>query len=190
MAQIIDLEQVETPVDETFFVDTNVWFWFYAASKGIRPGFEPEEYQLQNYPKFIEEILNAGNRLVHCPLNLAELSNTIENSELALHRKYHQDPNFSKKRFRGVKTERAMVVKEIETAWKQVCSMSNCLQVQLDSVSATDCIDLLRQSLLDTYDAFYCQILGKEGVLNIITDDGDFSTTDGFNIYTSNRRLL
>jgi hypothetical protein len=45
-------------------------------------------------------------------------------------------------------------------------------------------------TFLVDYDLFILETLKKEGITNIITDDGDFATVSGITVFTANRNLI
>ena len=49
-----------------------------------------------------------------------------------------------------------------------------------------ECIETLNKHRCDVFDFAIVSYYKENGYLNIITDDGDFSTIDGINLYTAN----
>jgi len=186
---IKDICEVEPQEGESYFVDTNVWFWMtYVSSKDMSIPNNPEEYQVRDYSNFIEKALGVRAKLYHCALTLAELTNIIENTEWKLYKQYNKD--ISRKRFRSIRQERKAVVKEVDIAWGAINSISKCLNVNLDSRFTMESHKIYTGSLLDSYDSFFAQFMNENGIQNIITDDSDFKTLSGKNIFTSNPRVL
>ena len=58
MAQILAIDKTRPIKNERYLIDTNVWFWFtYVASKQIILPNHPSQYQIKEYPLFIESLL-------------------------------------------------------------------------------------------------------------------------------------
>ena len=73
-----NINKVAVKGKEKYFIDTNVWFWFVGGGVNGQSG---KAYQILDYPKFIERILDAGARMYHSSLTLAELAHIIEREE-------------------------------------------------------------------------------------------------------------
>jgi predicted nucleic acid-binding protein len=171
---------------DKIFVDTNIWFWItYAASKEL----SNTRYQTRVYPEFIEKVLNEGASLYHCPLILSELANIIERTEWGIF-KSSNDNELSRKQYRKIESEREKVMIEIESAWSAICEVSTCLDLHMNKKFADDSFIILSSSKLDPYDAFYFKLMEQENITQILTDDGDFSTTTVGTIFTANDRML
>jgi predicted nucleic acid-binding protein len=190
MHSVHDISKYSPTHTDKFFVDTNVWFWFtYAGSKEITTDSAPVRYQIEKYPKFIEAVLDAGARLFHCSLTLAEISNVIENTEYELYCK-SKGVSISKKNFRRIPEERTKVMKEIETAWRSIKSVSENLDAKLCRDFNEEAISLLKKSYVDANDAFFINVMKQNSIQFILTDDNDFSTLDTSKIFTANNKTL
>lgn len=191
MAQIIDLASYKPIKGERYFIDTNVWFWAtYVPSKQTALPQQPQQYQLTDYPEFLERAISNGAQLCHCPLTLAELANVIENTELDFYRQAIGNERFEKKEFRREKNERQDVLKEINVAWKTINSMSKCIDIKLDSHFVDKGSQILNEGTVDPFDAFFIQIMRNNNIDYIVTDDQDFCTINKQIIITSNRKSL
>jgi predicted nucleic acid-binding protein len=191
MANVINLNKHTPQKGERFFVDSNVWYWTtYVASREMPLPKSPREYQIQDYPAFLEAALDNGAELYHCPLTLAELANIIEISELDIFNQYNHDKKVRRKAYRNISAERKGVLKEIEVAWDAINAMSTCVEISLDLKFIQETQDILEKSVLDPYDSFFVQIMKKYDFENIITDDGDFCSFKGPTVFTSNNRYL
>jgi len=191
MSQTFCISSYKPRKGEKFFVDTNVWFWTtYAASKTFEMTRKPEHYQLSDYPAFLQRALNDGVSLCHCPLTLAELANTIENTELDIYRKNIGKPYFEKKEFRRIVEKRKAVLDEIEIAWKTICAMSTCIDVKLDNTFVEQGKALLNEGLIDPLDAYFIQTMRQHKIDYVVTDDHDFSTIRQLMLLTANQKAL
>ncbi len=171
---------------DKIFVDTNVWFWFtYASSKEL----SNTRYQTRVYPQFIEKVLDEGACLYHCPLILSELANIIERTECEIFNSTNNQ-EISRKQYRKIESERQKVMMEIKSAWSVICGVSTCLDLRMNKKFADDSFTILNNSTLDPYDAFYFKLMEQEQITQILTDDGDFSTTSIDTIFTANNGML
>ncbi len=182
----------EIPVHtDRYFVDTNVWFWFtYCASKEIEISGAPQRYQLEKYPDFVEKVLGSGAKIYHCPLVYTELANIIERTEYEIYKASNSGVAKTRKEFRSDSECRKAVVEEIKMAWDTINSISNSLSFSLNNTIVNDVHSLFEESALDAYDAFYCYLMEKSDIKKIITDDADFNSVEGQELYTANRRIL
>lgn len=191
MAQIIDLNHNKPMKGERYFVDTNVWFWStYVASKDMQLPNHPQDYQLSDYPRFLEDALNFNCTLCHSPLTFAEISNIIENTELAIYQETPGNRHCTKKEFRGDEQQRQNVLKEINMAWDIIQSMSECIDTNLNASFTEGAKNIMAASKLDPFDAFFTQIMRDTRIDCIISDDHDFCTYNDHIVVTANRRAL
>lgn len=182
----IDIKNESPKKDDSYFVDTNVWFWFtYASSKSFL-AHEPHEYQKTFYPNFIESALNKGAQLFYSPLTLVELSNLIERSEWNIHKLLQQNDCIPLKTFRKAEEHRKSVLEEINTAWATIKTMAKPLPLTVDESLPDSFIDIISKYKIDGYDALFFYAMTENGIQNIITDDKDFRNIDKelLNVYT------
>ena len=66
--------------------------------------------------------------------------------------------------------------------------MSECLDITLNENLADGAIKVMGNTLLGPYDAFYIDSMSTYEIKNIITDDGDFISTD-ISVFTANNRV-
>lgn len=190
MTDVYKISDVSPNRKDRYFVDTNVWFWFtYCSSREIYGDYKPQRYQVDKYPQFVEKVLDEGAKLYHCPLVFSELANIIEKTEHEIYNLESSSKKISRKEFRAIPAERKKFVEELRQAWRVVSSVSNCIKVNLDEDIVNSTSSVLEESSLDAYDAFYFNIMKREGIDRIITDDRDFATTDVGSIYTANDRM-
>lgn len=182
---------VEEPVrTDRYFVDSNVWFWFtYCASREIEINDAPRRYQLEKYPEFLQKVLDSGAKIYHCPLVYAELANIIERTEYEIYKATNSGVVKTRKEFRSDSGRRKAVVDEIKMAWDTINSISNSLSFSLNNAIVEGVHSLFENSALDAYDAFYCYLMEKSDIKKIITDDADFNSVEGQELYTANRRI-
>jgi predicted nucleic acid-binding protein len=193
-AQVVDIT-VDTPKPEdVFLVDTNVWYWmtYTRASQNTRP---PLPYQSMLYPKYTNDALSIGSKIFKSGLTLAELTHLIERSEYEIfamaNRAIFPDPKKFNKEFRhSYNAERSQVVAEIQAAWSQVTSMAHPLTLTIDSSTASAALFRLQTEKVDGYDLYILESMKNNGVVQIITDDGDYATVTGIQVFTANTKII
>lgn len=174
---------------ERFLVDTNVWYWYtYCASKEIT--IKARRYQLDDYPEFIEKVLDVGAKIFHSPLTFCELANVIENTEFERFKIENSDQSVSRKEFRNISACRKKVVEEIDVAWKSVSSVSTSLNFSITEQVVLGAKGFFESAEIDPYDTLSICFMKEFNISKIITDDRDFHQIEIGEIYTSNRRIL
>lgn len=193
-AEVVDITTDTPKAGDTFLVDTNVWYWmtYSRASQRVR---SPAYYQTSNYPYYCNAALRAGARIFQSSLSLAELAHLIEQSEYEIFAQANPAifPNPSKfdKNFRHDRiNEREQAISEIKAAWAQVVSLAEPLTSTIDLHITTNVLNRLQTEKVDGYDLFILESMRIHGVVQVITDDGDFSTVPGIQVFTANRNVL
>ena len=183
-AQVVDI-QADTPkATDVFLVDTNVWFWISYANAGGAP------YQTRNYPPFVSSAIRIGAKLLRCELSLAELAHRIEQTELEI---YQQSGGVSlkPKEFRhNYPAERTRIVAEVRTAWATVKTMAQPLSVTVDEPTADMALANLQGQQVDGYDLFILEAAKQGQIDKVLTDDGDYCTVPGIQVFTANRNVI
>jgi hypothetical protein len=64
------------------------------------------------------------------------------------------------------------------------------LTVTIDSPTATAALNRLQTEQVDGYDLFILESMRSNGVVQVITDDGDFATVPGIQVFTANRNVI
>jgi predicted nucleic acid-binding protein len=179
----LDIRKKEPEKGDIFFVDTNVWYWTtYAASKQFFTK-APKDYQIELYPNFIEKALTNEASLYYSPLTLIELTSLIERSEFEVFKAFEGDPNYPLKRFRNNDKQRRAVLEELRTAWGQIQAMAEELPATIEAGLSDTLISMIESNRIDGYDALYIKFMQDNQIPNIITDDKDFRSIDGVNLY-------
>lgn len=193
-AQVIDIS-VDTPKSEdVFLVDTNVWYWmtYTRASQSVR---RPAQYQSTSYPSYTNAALGAGARIFQSGLTLAELTHLIERAEFEIFAManpgiFPNPKNFNKDFRHSCNAEHAQVVAEIQSAWSQVTSLADPLTLTIDAPTTAAALNRLHTEKVDGYDLFILEAMEHHGVVQLITDDGDFATVPGIQVFTANRNVI
>ncbi|HQK87188.1 MAG TPA: PIN domain-containing protein [Acidobacteriota bacterium] len=187
-AEVVDISADTPKTEDAFLVDTNVWYWltYSRASQSARP---PAYYQTSNYPNYTNAALGAGARIFQSGLSLAELTHLIEKAE----REIYEATNgqIGTKEYRhNLPAERAQVFAEVQAACGLVTTLAEPLTVTIDSPTATSALNRLQTEKVDGYDLFILESMRSHGVVQVITDDGDFATVPGIQVFTANRNVI
>jgi len=145
-------------------------------------------YQVNVYPNYLKKIRSVNCKILRCNLILAELAHLIEDTEYKIFcdNNGYTTQNFSKKEFRhNHHQERSQVTQEIENAWNTIQRFSTLFSFTIDETTANTFITDLKNHRIDGYDLFYLNGIRTNG-LQILTDDGDFATVPGINVFTAN----
>jgi len=187
-ADVIDIAHDKPLASDRIFVDTNVWFWltYSRASLGKTP---PRGYQLTRYNAYTNAVLVAGGTLLHSGLNLAELVHLIEKTEHEIYEKLHV-PLLLKEYRHNYPSEHQTVRAELTAVWMSVQGLSNSLDCSIDDTTTAAAFASFGNVKVDGYDLFMLETMRRNGVTNIITDDGDFVTVPGICVFTSNRGVI
>lgn len=183
-AQVIDITNDTPKEEDVFFVDTNVWYWTtYPKATSFIPGNKSD------YPNYLNKALGVNAKVYHSGLSLAELAHLIEDTERDI---YMQKVGAIKpKEYRHNRSgQRAQVVSEIEAAWVQVENLAIPLALTIDKATTNAALARVQTEKVDGYDLFMLEAMKNNTVVQIITDDGDFATVHGIQVFTANRNVI
>ncbi|MHC5820511.1 MAG: PIN domain-containing protein [Nostoc sp.] len=184
-ADVIDITVDSPQTGDIFLVDTNVWYWltYPPASLSLTA------YQ-SSYSNYITDTVTAGSTLCCSGLSLAELAHIIEREEKKLS-SYSSIRITSKEYRHNYPLERARVVSQVQAVWNQVESI---YAVQIDLTLDKDTVDAavtrFSTQCLDGYDLFILESMKQESLTKIITDDGDYVTVPGIQMFTANPGVI
>jgi len=187
-ADVIDIRGDRPRDTDTFLVDSNVWFWmaYTSASQSAN------QYQMIDYPAYVNVALAAGARLLRCGISLAELSHLIEKTEREIvSRKCGNTRPTKTKVFRhNYPRQRSSVVGEVEAAWGLVKGLAEPMTATIDEPTTDAALARFKTQPVDGYDLFILEAMAANSVVQVITDDGDFATVPGIHVFTSNRSVI
>jgi predicted nucleic acid-binding protein len=184
-ADIVDIHKDTPSKDDAFFIDTNVWYWMTYTKASAK------SYQTHDYQKYVNSLLAAGSKAFYNGLSLAEIAHQIEKTELAIFNRSKTSLEINLKEFRHNHIlERNKVVGEIETAWAQVKSMAEFLELTIDALITDSSLNRLKTQKVDGYDLFFLELMAQHHITQILTDDGDFATIPGIKMFTSNINVI
>lgn len=191
MAKIIDIRTVDINSilpNEIFAVDTNVLLWacYNNISHNALNGFI-SEYQIQFYPKFIKNLIKNGNILYTTNLNVSELCSLIERNEFEIYKYRTRQRFYKKKKYRKIARERRRYKTKLDTTLK-ILHETYISRVEVVVIPA-NYDSIFSQAIpimtCDTFDYAVIEHLKSIGITNYISDDKDFCTIDGINLYTT-----
>jgi len=189
-ADVVDIRTDAPLVTDSFFVDTNVWYWmsYTRASLGKNP---PNPQKVVDYPTYIGSAIAAKSRLLRCGLSLAELAHVIEKNEREIYSRTTGFNDRLTKEFRhNHPAERTRVAAEVQTAWDQVKTMSVSIDIPVDDPITNAALTRFQTQPVDGYDLFLLEAITRAGIVQAITDDGDYATVPGIKVFTSNQTVL
>jgi len=188
-ADVVDIGHTTPKSSDCFLVDSNVWLWMTYSNAGHgEPGWRAA--LMAQYAAFVQGTVSGNGKVCCCGLSLAELSHIIENTEREIH-EASTGGSIKPKEYRHNNVgQRTRVVTEIQAAWAQVTSLAEPLTVTIDSPTATAALNRLQTEKVDGYDLFILESMRSNGVVQVITDDGDFATVPGIQVFTANRNVI
>ncbi len=186
-AEVVNIQSDTPQKDDIFLVDTNVWYWLtYTQASTFA-----DAYQIKNYPAYLTKVISAQGLLLYCGLSLAELAHNIEQAERKIFLSTLNTSKLSTKEYRhNYSTERANVVAEVLAAWNQVTSIAVSTDVIVDETTTNASLTRFQTQLLDGYDLLILEAMDKAGIVQVITDDGDYVTVPGIKVFTANRNVI
>lgn len=181
-AEVVDIRSDKPKKDDIFLVDTNVWYWltYTQASQSALP------YQITDYPTYISKALSKKSLLLYCGLSLSELAHNIEQTEREIF-----NATLKAKEYRhNFPHERANVVAEIQSAWSQVTSIAVSTDITINEATTNTALTRFSTQPLDGYDLLILEAMEKAGIIQVITDDGDYITVPGIRVFTANQNAI
>lgn len=181
-AEIIDIHYDSPKHEDTFLVDSNAWYWLTYP----RAILLAKPYQINDYPTYISRCRSANSLLAYSGFSFAELAHLIEKTEMKSF-----NPSILPKEYRhNYPVQRANVVAQVQAVWNQVKAIAASINLTIDEATTDAALTGFQTQLLDGYDLFILETMKKEGIFNIITDDGDFTTVTGIKVFTANRNVI
>lgn len=186
--KVIDLKTF-VPFDNKkgFFLDTNVLYWY--ANPRFSPTSQPNS-TAKIYYNFVDKLIVNKNPLFTSVYNLTELLNVIEKNEYEIYSKLNPSLPLTKKEFRARPAERATVERIMRTALNNVRSICTITDFNFTQSTVDEFISDFSNHRCDVFDFAILKNCIDTNQLNIISDDGDFSTIEHINMYTANENVL
>ncbi len=178
------------PVDnnKVFFLDTNVLYWYAYPRYGTT--HQGTKYQAQPYYDFVDKLVASGNPLYTSVYNISELLNVIEKNEYDIFNTANPELHYSKKDFRKNASERGKVKKILSTTLDNVKNICSIVEHDFQQECLDEFVEKYEEHRCDPFDYIILSNCQKESKVNIISDDGDFSTITKINLFTANEIIL
>ncbi len=187
-ARVVDIRTDTPRPTDALLVDTNVWYWFAYSSAGAMPG-SATPTQMTTYSDYLQDCIAAGAIAYRTGLCLAELAHLIEQNERDIYT--GAVAAVTTKEYRhNLPSERARVVREVQEAWAQVKSQSQPLPLTIDDPTTDAALARFATQPVDGFDLFLLEGLSAAGLAQVLTDDGDFCTVPGLEVFTANPRVV
>ena len=187
-AQIIDIRTDTPRPTDAFLVDTNVWYWRAYSSAGAMPG-SATPAQMSTYTNYLRDCRANGAIVYRAGLCLAELAHLIEQNEREAY-SGAVAPIAAKDYRHNLPSERARVVLEVQNAWAKVKGQSQPLSLTIDDPTTDAALARFATQPVDGYDLFLLEGLSAAGLTQVLTDDGDYCTVPGIEVFTANPRVV
>ena len=188
MTKTIDINNIDVFKDinesEVFAVDTNVLYWMHSSFD-----VNARKYQTETYPQFISDLISNGNKLVTTIYNCMELLHLIEKRQLDLYN-LNNSSEVRLKKFRNDKNERIGVKEECDVVFEQVKDLYDIKKFIIEIEFLDEFIGQFENHKCDNFDYNTLKYYYSENIKNIITDDQDFISFPGINIYTANKTII
>ena len=189
-ADISNITQHTPRKDDRFLVDTNVLFWwFYPGALDVR-----ELRKRDNYTNYLKKLRNAKSKLCYTSASLIEIANVVEKTLYDQYKLTLAAGNqpASRKEFRhSYDDEREELIDTVDAMWESIEKIAHCLDTTLTLKTNHHLLtSFMGDYRLDSYDYLYLQTMHDNHITRIITDDGDFSTIDGIEMYTDNTNII
>lgn len=183
-ADVVDIRHDRVRSSDRFLVDTNVWFWT------AYPYGAPLPYQEIYYLPYVQQAKSSSVQLYYSNLSLAELAHLIEKSERDVYSQTQQQDIETKAYRHNYPAERTNVVTQIRDVWNIVHAFAQTLPTSVDDTATDAALARMPTEALDGYDLFIVEAMSSAGISQVITDDGDYVTVAGIQVFTANRNVL
>lgn len=185
-AEVVDVQRDAPRASDSFFVDTQIWLWTTYSKATAHP------YQTRYYPNYLSRARHVGAKLYWCGLSQSELAHLIEATERQLFETAnpHLSPLKAKEFRHNHSAERANVVAEVQAAWGKVMTMASCVPTTIDEPATAAALTRFQTQPLDGYDLFMLEAVTKAGIIQVLSDDGDYCTVPGIRVFTANDNVV
>lgn len=181
-----DFKVDEVQEKMSIYLDTNIWYWLtYSGAH--------EEEQQPVYAQFAQKAFKKDEiQLLRSHLIYGELTHIIERDKYDEYKR-RNNVQVSMKKFRQLSNERNSVVADIEASLNFMDRITikdeDFIEV-LNYISRESFVHTLRNTTLDGTDVLMAHFISQNDINNIVTDDGDFLSVRGINVFTYNARSI
>ncbi|WP_416672450.1 hypothetical protein [Egbenema bharatensis] len=189
-AEVIDICNDVPRQDDIFLVDTNVWLW--QTYNSSIPSDPRVRAKISTYTSYLKKARVAGATLAYSGLILAELAHVIEKTEREIYNKRTGNSLNAKEYRHNNLAERANVVAEVESAWKQVEGLAVTVDLTVNEKITNASLARFKTQALDGYDLLILEAIGLAGAgqIKVITDDMDYAVVPGIQVFTNNGLVI
>ena len=170
----------------SLYLDTNIWYWLTYEGANI-------ESQKPKYAEFINKIYNHKNfELLYSHLSYGELAHIIEIDKYKKYKETHSNCH-KVKEFRKVSGEREDVSNSVRASivfMDKISASDEKFVEVLNYISGEEFVNTLKNTTLDGTDVLMANFISHNAIKNIVTDDGDFLSIEGINVFTYNERSI
>lgn len=189
MKKTVDINNyVSINTNKVFCLDTNVLYWYtYPRYGTVKSGVIN---QAQVYYDFVDKLVSDGNPLYTSVYNISELLNVIEKNEYDIYTTMHPEIPLTKKDYRRILTERESLKRIMKTTLANVKAICKVIDFEFSSKTMDLFVANLSDHRCDVFDYLILNHYVEINELNILSDDNDFATFEGINLYTANTKIL
>lgn len=189
-ADVIDIRKDAPQKSDIFLIDTNIWLWYSYPNSTTDLELARQE-DVSSYLLHLIQAASVGATLAYSGLILVELASVIERNEFKTFRK--SSPKTKLKEYRhNFPQERANVVKLVESSWATVRDLAIPLDLIVNDVTIDAASRRFQEQALDGYDLLHLEAIvqADAGQIKIMTDDCDYCTIPGIQLFTSNSNAI
>ena len=189
-ADVIDIRSDTPRQDDIFLVDTNVWIWqtyFNPANTS-----STTTNKIQTYTPYLSKTRRNNATLVYTGLILSEMAHVIEKTEREIYNRNNGSSLKPKIYRHTIPTERAKVVAEVESAWRQVEGQAIPIELTIDEGTTNAALARFNAQALDGYDLLMLEAISRArvGQIKVITDDMDYAVVPDIQLFTGNEAVI
>jgi hypothetical protein len=82
-------------------------------------------------------------------------------------------------------------VSQVQTAWNLIASSyAYQMSCTVDESTLNAAVNRFQTQALDGYDLFILEAMWQHSIVDVITDDGDYATVQGIQVFTANRNVI
>lgn len=171
-----------------FCLDTNVLYWYTYPRYGL--GEKDNKHHSQVYYDFVDKLVADGNPLITTIYNVSELLNIVEKHEWEIYKRLNPQFPIDKKDYRRIASERTNLQQIMKTTISNVKNICTIVDFNFSSEGLDCYVDSFTKHRCDVFDYLILTYYVESSDINVISDDNDFSTYSGINLYTANPKSL
>jgi len=189
-AEVIDIRSDTPRQDDIFLVDTNVWLWQTYTNAIASSRNAPNK--IRAYTPYLSKARRNGATLVYSGLILSELTHVIEKTERQIYNQRTGSTLDAKEYRHNYPAERANVIAEVESAWKQVEGLAVPIDLPVNEEITSASLARFKTQALDGYDLLILEAISRAGAdqVKVITDDMDYAVVPDIQVFTINGLVI